>query len=515
MRTVRRATVLGAVLLVGSVLPATVASGQTETETESSSLGGFHGFSSFETHAQAHVASLVGYLNTFREENRLVGALSEINGPPANSRNIAGMVQRGEGATFIYGVIGGGGGERGTLPDPPPGEAGAFYPTEPLEQKWEGPITAIFDRGETRTFDGRAYAAASDTPTGRSEAAATHMDVPNYFTVEAASSASHTEPVGADEGAGVAAEAVSVLRGLTVGPLRIQSLTSTATAFVPAADGVPKGVATTVVEGATVNDTPVTITDKGVLVDKQATPGSQAQVNDALKGAGLYEVRLLASTAAPGADKQSVVADAGALSFVQYDEKFGASNPQGFSGGGFTVGGANAKILAKRCVPECPGTGGGGLGAPPGATDSGTGSDPGGVGYSAPDAGPAPAGQLPSFGANVAAAPAGVRTEAFAGAALPALRPTSSPSGAGGGYVSSGASTAATPSSLAEPAESRARVTARAPAKTAAAVVASPKFLRAMSLDEKSAGWMRDLYLAGGLGAGLLLVVPRLVRAFQ
>jgi hypothetical protein len=49
---------------------------------------------------------------------------------------------------------------------------------------------------------------------------------------------------------------------------------------------------------------------------------------------------------------------------------------------------------------------------------------------------------------------------------------------------------------------------------SAAAVVAAPDFLKAVSLDEKSADWMRDLYLAGGLAAAALLLVPRLVRAF-
>ena len=133
---VRRVFVLGVIATLGSVLfIAPGATGQAlgpppeadggGGDAGGSDVGGFHGFSNFQTHAQAHVGSLVGYLSQFREENRLAGALSEINGPPANSRNIAGLYQRGEGAKFIYGVIGGGGGERGTLPDPPPGEVGA------------------------------------------------------------------------------------------------------------------------------------------------------------------------------------------------------------------------------------------------------------------------------------------------------------------------------------------------------------------------------------------------------
>lgn len=75
--------------------------------------GGFHGFASFDNHAQAQVVTLTGYLNAFREDDSLVGTATEINGPPANSRNIAAFIERGRGATFVYGVIGGPGGARG------------------------------------------------------------------------------------------------------------------------------------------------------------------------------------------------------------------------------------------------------------------------------------------------------------------------------------------------------------------------------------------------------------------
>src|SRR5581483_613764 len=114
--------------------------------------GGFHGFASFDNHAQAQIVTLTGYLNAFREDDSLGGTANEINGPPANSRNVAAFFERGRGATFVYGVIGGHGGERGTLPDPPPGEANAYYPTSdpPYEMTWSGPITgAGFPRWST------------------------------------------------------------------------------------------------------------------------------------------------------------------------------------------------------------------------------------------------------------------------------------------------------------------------------------------------------------------------------
>ena len=120
-----------------------------------SSQGGFHGFAGFDTHAQGQIATLTGFLNAFREDNSLVGAVSEINGPPANSRNLTALFLRGRGATFVYGVIGGPGGARGTLPDPPPGEANAYYPTDepPYEMTWSGPIISVRPTAATTPQD--------------------------------------------------------------------------------------------------------------------------------------------------------------------------------------------------------------------------------------------------------------------------------------------------------------------------------------------------------------------------
>src|SRR6059058_3968575 len=210
--------------------------------------GGVPGFSAVTTHAQGQAAT--GYFfNVGNEENRLVGALSEIATPPSTSNNIAALVQRGVVAPFVYGMAGGGGpGKAGVLPQPPPGEADAFFPAEPPESKYEGPATA---GAKGPVVDGRFYAKASDTPTGRSDSAVSNLEVPGQLKINQAVVSSHTEP---EEG-GIAAESVSVLYGITLGPLQIETMVSRAYGFVPAAPGEPKAVATTVIDGATVNGT--------------------------------------------------------------------------------------------------------------------------------------------------------------------------------------------------------------------------------------------------------------------
>ena len=513
----RRIFVLGVIATLGSVLfIAPGATGQElgpppEADSGGSDVGGFHGFSNFQTHAQAHVGSLVGYLSQFREENRLAGALSEINGPPANSRNIAGLYQRGEAAKFVYGVIGGGGGERGTLPDPPPGEVGAYYPTDPPEDTWQGPITAA---NRFQAVDGTAHAKATEIPTGEADAAFVRIDVPEYFLAEFAAARSQTKPIPG----GVEAEAVSVLQGLTAGPLRIETLTSRAYAYMSTVAEDPVGRAATVIEGATVNDIPVQITDKGVLVGENASPGAQEQVNAAMKGAGFKEVLLTPATAAAGEDKQSVTTSTGFLSFVHYDEKFGASNPQGFSGGGFTVGGAEASVAAKRCEPECP------------SASSGTGDIPdiGDVGDGVPagkDQGtdqeprPASASYEPPSNITPSAAPT-----ALPDFGVTAGLPTAVPFDSGfGAYSSPGSSStsAFTPGAPADFSgaieESAAAVDATGNRGTsssgASEPAVSPEMLPVLALDSESANWMRDLYLAMATAAMVIVIAQRVVRA--
>src|SRR5207302_10297335 len=65
--------------------------------------GGVPGFTAVATHAQGQAAT--GYFfNVGNEENRLVGALSEIGTPPSTSTNVAALVQRGAAASVVDGM---------------------------------------------------------------------------------------------------------------------------------------------------------------------------------------------------------------------------------------------------------------------------------------------------------------------------------------------------------------------------------------------------------------------------
>ncbi|MDQ1503257.1 MAG: hypothetical protein QOD57_984 [Actinomycetota bacterium] len=473
--------------------------------------GGFHGFSSFDTHSQAQIATLTGFLNAFREDNSLVGTLSEINGPPANSRNVAAFLERGKGATFVYGVIGGPGGGRGTLPDPPPGEANAFYPTGPFDTTWSGPITGA---GFPQVVDSRFHTKATEVPTGRADGAVTALNDPGYFTIGQATAVSHTEPV---EG-GVAAEAVSVVHQLQVGPLLIQNIVSRAYAFVPTS-GDPKGIATTVIDGAKVGDTPVQITDKGIVVADKTNPLGQQQVNKAMTDAGYPEVQLVPSIAKPSDDGASVSSTAGTLEFVKQDEKFGASNPQGFSGGGFSIGGAEATISSHRCSPDCGG--GSGSGSLNSGSDTGNGPLPSNPGPSSSQSstGPSPstaAGTSDLGGPGTTLGSATTLTTDTSGAGLGSSAGSgygsdSSGSGAGtslaAGSGESGSTTAVTPPGLGSGSGGGQSAAAR-PVRQQAAVAVT-------ELGPKTAVWVRDLYLMAALALGIIFVGQRLARAFS
>ena len=255
---------------------------------------------------------------------------------------------------------------------------------------WSGPITGA---GFPQVVDSRFHAKASDVPTGRTEGAVTALSDPGYFTVGQATVVSHTEPA---EG-GVVAESVSVVHQLQVGPLLIQNIVSRAYAFVPTS-GDPKGIATTVVDGAKVGDTPVQITDKGLVVADKANPLGQDKVNKAMADAGFPQVRLLPSIAKAGDDGTSVNSTAGTLEFIKQDQKFGASNPQGFSGGGFSIGGAEADVAARRCSPDCPGGESSGAGT---GSDTGTGPLPSsGAGASEPSSSGGSSSPTPSSAAG-------------------------------------------------------------------------------------------------------------------
>ena len=494
-------------------LPAVKAGAELGPPTEAGGGdNGFHGFEGFDTHALGQVYTLTGYLNAFREDNSLVGALSEINGPPANSRNIAAFFLRGRGATFVYGVIGGPGGARGTLPDPPPGEANAYYPTDdpPYEMTWTGPITGL---GVPQVVDSRFHAKASDMPTGRADGAVTALVNPGYFSIGQATVVSHTEPADG----GVLAESVSVVHELKVGPLLIQNVVSRAYAFVPTS-GDPKGIASTVVDGAKVGDTPVQITDKGIVVADKTNPLNQEQVNKALADAGWPQVRLLPSVAKANGDGSGVNSTAGTLEFVKQDEKFGASNPQGFSGGGFSIGGAEANVSTRRCESTCGGGGGGGgssdiVGSGPGSApvsqDSSYESSPGSESSSETPPGVTAGGSsdVGGYGANTAGTVPTDNTGAGLGGAA-----GTSIGGSGGGLASgatgaeSGSTTAVTPPS---------GQAAAGVSTPGAGVAVQQQAVAYTELGPKSAEWLRDLYLMAALALGIIFVGQRLARAFS
>jgi hypothetical protein len=464
--------------------------------------GGVPGFSAVATHAQGQAAT--GYFfDVGNEENRLVGALSEIATPPSSSQNIAALVQRGVAASFVYGMAGGGGpGKAGVLPQPPPGEADAFYPAEPLESKYEGPVTA---GAKGPVVDGRFSAKASDTPTGRADSAVTALEVPNQLKIDHAVVSSHTEP---GDG-GIGAESVSVLYGVTLGPLHIDAMVSRAYGFVPAAPGEPKGIATTVVDGATVNGTPVQVTDRGVVVGDQANPGAQQQVNAALAQAGYSDVRLVPSSAKPGEGNESVQALSGTLRVVHRDDKMGQQF-QGFAGGGFAVGGAEVRVVGHRCSSGCPVGAGGATGdisappvaavpaAPPGPVAAPTSpSGPSGTGTAAASPPPADSGASATAAGAVETAGSGGMTGASVDGYLPS-----------GGSSSRTATTAVTPPSAAASLGAPASTATPNAARLNGARSPSSLLLSASSeLNPQAAKGLRDGILIGAmvlLGAVLL-----------
>ena len=499
----RRMLLVPAVLLgLFAVLPP-VGAEEAGDVAGGSGGGGVPGFSAVAAHAQGQAAPGY-YFQVGNEENRLVGALSEVSWPPSLSQNVAALVQRGVAASFIYGMAGGGGpGKAGALPQPPPGEADAFYPAEPLESKYEGPVTT---GAKGPVVDGRFYAKATDTPTGRSDSAVSNLEVPGQLKVNQAVVSSHTEPA---EG-GIAAESVSVLYGITLGPLQIETMVSRAYGFVSAVPGEPKAVATTVIDGATVNGTPVKITEKGVVVGDQAAPGAQEQVNAALAQAGYSDVRLVPSSAKPGEGNESVDAVTGTLRVVHRDDKM-AQQYQGFAGGGFAVGGAEVRVKGQRCGSGCPsGTGAIGdtppslpVGAEPVPTPSSAGA-------------PAPAGSATDAtaagnGSGDAGLSSAATGETFAGSSSVAAS-------AAGSYLSGSASPSGTSTTAVTPPSTSASLglqtgTSGAAAPAGASPSAASLALAAASeLNPKVANGLPDGVLIGAMALlGAVLLGARLV----
>jgi hypothetical protein len=270
------------------------------------------------------------------EESRLVGANATLNGPPAGSQAIAAFFQRGQGGTYVYDFLGGGQpGKPGVLPDPPPGEADGYFPANPQEGTFAGPISTAGGQAA----DGRFHAKATPTPSSVADAAVTDVSSAGQFVLEWAHINSHTEP---GDG-GVVAESTAVLHGLTVGPLRIETLTSVAKGLITP-KGKPQGTVSTVVTGATVSGTAVQITDQGLVVAGTPAPGAQKQVNDAMAQAGYSGVAILPATMSTDDDGTFHVVTDG-LQMIYRNDDLGANNPQGFAGGGLAFGGAAIKLL--------------------------------------------------------------------------------------------------------------------------------------------------------------------------
>ncbi|HUR74175.1 MAG TPA: hypothetical protein VMZ00_07855 [Sporichthya sp.] len=299
---------------------------------------GISGFSAVDSSAQGQMGS--GYLFAVGDEvSRLVGANAALTGPPDSSQAIAAFFQRGAGATYAYDFIGGGQpGKAGALPQPPPGEAAAYYPANPPEALFAGPISTAAGTAA----DGRFYALAKPTPAAIADAAITNYTAAGQFSVEYAHVLSHTEPLAKG---GVLAESTSTLFNLTIGPLTIRQMVSHAVGQLNP-KGAPTAAASTVVYGATVAGQGVEITDHGVIVGGNAVPGGQESVNAALAQAGLSAISILPTTVGPGdTGDVSVNAVTGGLRVVYKNNDLGANNPQGFSGGGFSAGGAEIHLL--------------------------------------------------------------------------------------------------------------------------------------------------------------------------
>jgi hypothetical protein len=242
-----------------------------------------------------------------------------------------------------------------------------------------------------------------------------------------------------------------------------------------------------------------------------------------MRQAGYPEVQLIPSVAKAGDGGSSVTANAGTLQFVKQDEKFGASNPQGFSGGGFSIGGAEAIVSTRRCETSCGGGGssdivGGGTGDAPVASgpsssestppsgDSTSGSDS--TSYDVPST---PTGSDTTGSGGYGAASTSTVTTDSSGAGLGGSGSLSSgssgASGTSGATGDSGSSTAVVPSNE--------QAAAGVSTPGAGVAVQQQAAVAYTELGPKSAEWLRDLYLAAALGLGLIFVGQRLARAFS
>jgi len=324
---------------------------------DASSTPNSDAFDTFDIYAQAQAArgTMFAVGGAEGESERLAGAKVEMS-KPTNVFAVAAAFQRGLAAGYTYGAVFGrsAAGGLGVAPEPPPGEAVAIYPGEPNQMTWQGPATQA-----TKTVvDGQSYAKATDVPTGRSGISIQHIDVPGQLTIDHGAIASRGEP-SAD---GLVVESSSVLQDITIGKvLKIDRFISRAYGLIPSASGDAKGEASAVVTGASVNGTPVEITSGGIVVTDGNKPQGgeqktqlQKQVTESLAKANIQDVRLDETTVKPGETSTSIQVTASMLRVSYINNELGQSNPQGFRGGGFELGGATINVTASRAAAPNP-----------------------------------------------------------------------------------------------------------------------------------------------------------------
>jgi hypothetical protein len=307
-------------------------------------------FTNFSIEAQSQAASTYMYA-AGDEVERLAGAVAKVD-KPENVNVIAAAVQMGLVAGYSYGsTLGGsksaGSGGTGLLPNTPPGEADALSPGDQKEATYKGPITT---GAQGAVVDGEAHAKATSTPSGAAEFAFQQIDVPGQFHTANGASVSRGGPVAG----GVVGESSSVLRDITIASVvNIRSLFSRVNAMFPTKAGAaPTGDGMTVVDGATVGGAPVEITSAGLRLSDQNLGGDQKaqlsqQVSSALASAHIENIRVVDATTSR-TKSGALVVDAGRLLVTYRDTDLAAANPQGFGGGGFSLGGATVTLNAQR-----------------------------------------------------------------------------------------------------------------------------------------------------------------------
>jgi hypothetical protein len=308
-------------------------------------------FDTFSVFGQSQIAT--GYLYAVGDEDEHIGGAKASVDKPENVLAVAAAFQRGTAAGYTYGATVGGGqnagaGGKGIAPEPPPGEADGQYPSTPAEQTWQGTVTGA---GKGPVVDGRAHAKATALPSGEAQFTLQQLDVPGQLTVGHALTASRGGPAAG----GLEGESTSVLRQITIGgTVKIDSLVSKTYALLPANPGETKAAGSTLVQGASVNGVPVDIGDTGIRVSDQGQGTAQKaqldeQVSKGLAAANIEDIRLARTTIAKG-DNGKVAIDAPALVIKYRDKALAARNPQGFSGGGFALGGATLSVEAQRAT---------------------------------------------------------------------------------------------------------------------------------------------------------------------